>query len=172
MRHESTDNIGPDSYSGLVERHQGYAIFRALEISLFCDDSGTSARLVSSVFWICTPESLGISALSPIRFRLPAFMAHVSPQQLYVRGELVGGLDIVQEMKAEGPLASQLQLPTKVPLAVMYRLCSNVSIGHTRSRSSLRGGCLGSPANPSRGGEIQAFALGWSALIGSGCHVS
>lgn len=54
-----TSNIEPDSYSGLVERHQGYAIFRALVISLLRDNSGTSAKLVSSVFWICAPESLG-----------------------------------------------------------------------------------------------------------------
>lgn len=34
--------------------------------------------------------------------------------QLYVQGELVGGLDIVKEMKLEGPLAPQLGVTPKV----------------------------------------------------------
>ncbi|CAN0510965.1 unnamed protein product, partial [Ectocarpus sp. 8 AP-2014] len=33
--------------------------------------------------------------------------------QLYVQGELVGGLDIVKEMKLEGPLAPQLGVTPK-----------------------------------------------------------
>lgn len=35
-------------------------------------------------------------------------------RQLYVKGELVGGLDIIKEMKGDGPLASQLGITTKV----------------------------------------------------------
>lgn len=34
--------------------------------------------------------------------------------QLYVQGELVGGLDIVKEMKLDGPLAPQLGVTPKV----------------------------------------------------------
>lgn len=37
-------------------------------------------------------------------------------RQLYVQGELVGGLDIVKEMKHEGPLAPQLGVTPKVRL--------------------------------------------------------
>lgn len=38
----------------------------------------------------------------------------MSRLQLYVRGELMGGLDIVKDMKSSGSLASQLGVATKV----------------------------------------------------------
>lgn len=38
----------------------------------------------------------------------------VAPCQLYVNGELVGGVDILKEMKTDGPLAPQLGIRTKV----------------------------------------------------------
>lgn len=50
--------------------------------------------------------------------RLPCFFVFFL--QVYVKGEMVGGLDILKEMKNDGPLAPQLGIAAKVDLRFCF----------------------------------------------------
>ena len=61
------------------------------------------------MFWFCVLVFLDILQDEQVRQGLKKFSNWPTYPQLYVDGELVGGLDIVKEMQESGELAELLQ---------------------------------------------------------------
>ena len=112
-RRNNRGPIGPSiSAQGGIDSNQNPPMGSKNTLS---PDVYTSFLVLNTV--MCSPVTVPyVRTLAFILFCLFVFL------QLYVKGELVGGLDILKEMKNDGPLAPQLGIAAKVGLDVLIRI--------------------------------------------------